>query len=322
MKNQKIINLRALAIFMVVLGHSIILYSSSWELYKTDVVCIPLDYLKQLINFIQMPLYFSISGYLYYFSQKKNKEFQVFIIDKMKRLLVPFIVFAFFWMLPIRLIVAYPGYKDLSMILIIVKKILYGTDNGHLWFLQALFTIFAIMYFLCKICKEKNIIVYSITLAILLIASLFGQKIGFIPVISNAFRYAFWFFLGFTINHYEKEIINRKVYIASWVTSILMLTIYIAGLQNKLIETLISLMLVLLLYNLIPCKESKIMKTIDNHSFGMYLFHSPLIYITYSYMANVNPFVVVFINFILFGTLSYILTRIIKNTKFKFIIGE
>ena len=35
MKNTKIVNIRALAIILVVLGHSIILYSSQWDLYET-----------------------------------------------------------------------------------------------------------------------------------------------------------------------------------------------------------------------------------------------------------------------------------------------
>ena len=36
MKDNKIINIRALAIFLVVFGHSIILYEPSWGVYTTS----------------------------------------------------------------------------------------------------------------------------------------------------------------------------------------------------------------------------------------------------------------------------------------------
>ncbi len=43
-------NIRAFAIFLVVLGHSIILYSGSWDLYQTDLSVPFLDQLKRLID--------------------------------------------------------------------------------------------------------------------------------------------------------------------------------------------------------------------------------------------------------------------------------
>ena len=38
-KNYKIVNLRAIAIILVVLGHSIIIYKSGWNYYHTEVNC-------------------------------------------------------------------------------------------------------------------------------------------------------------------------------------------------------------------------------------------------------------------------------------------
>ena len=53
-------NIRALCIFLVVLGHSIILYSSAWDLYSTEVTAPVLDLMKKFIDAIQMPLFFSL----------------------------------------------------------------------------------------------------------------------------------------------------------------------------------------------------------------------------------------------------------------------
>ena len=66
----KIVNLRALAIIIVVIGHSIILYSHKWGLYSTIYNVRFLDILKDWINLIQMPLFLSISGFL--FARIKN----------------------------------------------------------------------------------------------------------------------------------------------------------------------------------------------------------------------------------------------------------
>ncbi len=46
-KSNKINNLRVIAIILVVLGHSIIIYSSSWNLYQTSNKVIFLDYFKK-----------------------------------------------------------------------------------------------------------------------------------------------------------------------------------------------------------------------------------------------------------------------------------
>lgn len=153
MKNQRreyaIDNLRALAILIVVFGHSIILYSSQWALYATDVKVPALDMIKRIINIIQMPLFFSISGFLFFFTEKRKKFLEI-VLDKARRLLVPFVVFALGWLLPIRLTLEYSGYRDESIYTIIIYKILLGYDNGHLWFLPTLFLCFIVSYIFLK----------------------------------------------------------------------------------------------------------------------------------------------------------------------------
>ena len=66
--NSNIITLRAFAIIIVVLGHSIILYDPSWTWYVPGQECPFFAGLKKIINVIQMPLFFSLSGYLFYYT--------------------------------------------------------------------------------------------------------------------------------------------------------------------------------------------------------------------------------------------------------------
>lgn len=62
-KRDDIITLRAVAILLVVFGHSIIIYSDAWNLYSTTVQAPLFNVLKNAVNIVQMPLFFSISGF-------------------------------------------------------------------------------------------------------------------------------------------------------------------------------------------------------------------------------------------------------------------
>ena len=54
----RIINLRALAIILIVLGHSIIIYDPTFDLLKSNVEVPILADLKHIISFIQLKLFF------------------------------------------------------------------------------------------------------------------------------------------------------------------------------------------------------------------------------------------------------------------------
>ena len=95
-------NIRALCIFLLVLGHSIILYSSAWNLYTTEVSVPFLNQLKRLIDPIQMPLFFSLSGYLFVFPHSKHRGFLALLKTKVLRLIVPYFGIGLLYMLPIR----------------------------------------------------------------------------------------------------------------------------------------------------------------------------------------------------------------------------
>lgn len=118
--NQQIINLRALAIIMVVLGHSIIIYDNSFSLLSTDI-CMPLfENVKHCISFVQMKLFISISGYLLaYKCLKDNKQaYGPFVKSKMTRLLIPYILVLLLYNDPLKFILNIQGYENPFTVLI------------------------------------------------------------------------------------------------------------------------------------------------------------------------------------------------------------
>lgn len=317
-KNNKIVNLRALAIILVVLGHSIIIYKNGWNYYDTEISCQLFNYLDLFIYLFHMPLFFSISGYLF-IDKCKEKNITMIIKNKLKRLIIPYIIIGVLWVYPIRIISQYNGFTKHSWIYNIFVNIILGADNGHLWFLPALFSMFIISYILEKYIKNNKL-----KYLLILIMFLLGHVLN-LSWISEAFKYIPWFYLGYFI---KKYFIESKMKYKKDISILLIVLVTIYFLTYNLnvylslgLKYLICLTIIPLLYNIITNKEIKILDNISNYSFGIYLFHSPMIYITFKYLPNINPLLMLLINFCCFGLLAYLITYLINKSKLKFLIG-
>lgn len=324
-------NMRVLAIILVVFGHSIILYSSSWDLYQTSNNVVFLDYFKQVIDIIPMPLFFAISGYLFFFSHKKYPKLIMFIEKKFKRLIIPFFCVGLLYLLPIRKLIRYPGYVDKSIFEIIVNNFFRVSDVGHLWYLPALFFIFIISELILLII-EKIPYIYKISeIIFILIASMLyleGYRIAFsYPPLMSAYSYIIWFALGFFLNKWKNvfsSIYKNKVIVTILVLINIILLIY-CGLNDnvRLIFNLcVRGLTIINLFELIPKKTNIFLDKLGQNSFGIYLFHSPLVYITFAIIPNASPILVVIINFVIGGVIAFLLTELFRNINLKLVIGE
>lgn len=274
-KNNKIANLRALAIITVVLGHSMIIYSSSWNIMSTVNESGLFDRLKWFINLYQMELYFFISGFLFYKTVCKDIPYYEFIKGKIRRLLVPYFCFGLLWMLPIKIILNIPSYRDYDISDILYRYVI-GFDNGHLWFLYALFTIFVILYAFNRVLIKRKWGALILILCMFLMIK--GININVFNV-SSAVKYMFWFQLGYVLNSMTKQRYNILI------LSVLLFMAFLFSGRNMFVLTLL---IVAFLYCVVPDKEFRWLSEIDRHSYGIYLFHSPLIYITYTYIFRMS----------------------------------
>lgn len=279
-RRDDITNVRALAIFLVVLGHSIILYSSAWGYYPTEQKSILLDNLKFLINGIQMPLFFSLSGFCFLWSWNRSSDFISQIIKKAQRLIIPYIMIGICWLFPIRMLVKYPYYNGLTVPHIIFKSILLGEDNGHLWFLPTLFFITAATSCIFQILEKSPLTSFKVP--IVFGASIYLYHFG----IPSANRYinlaeanAIWFALGLTIHYLEAnkwfESYKRRKSI-----SIVLILLFLVNLLKQVVppiaSTALTCMALASIYCVIPQKANLLTEKISKNSMGIYLFHSPL----------------------------------------------
>lgn len=321
--NTRINNIRALAILIVIFGHSIILYSSAWSIYEPIRECILLDDIKKVINLIQMPLFFSLSGFLF---AESNSDIKIssFVIKKFKRLMIPFYAIGIMWMIPIKKILHYSGYEEIG-----IGRAFYNlcmnVDSGHLWYLPTLFLTFVIFIFWKKYVKGGEFVLFFITLIIN------HYRINMpdfeIPFLENVYLYSWSFVLGMVFSSGKKynffvevhKLISSRKY---WYLGISLIIAVVDTIVLKRADIWCAIMLISGIYLSMSNKYNRILDSISKNSFGIYLIHSPLIYITFTFFLNSNPIIVVFLNLAVFGTASYILTVLVRKMKWGVIIGE
>lgn len=327
-KDNSLVNLRALAIMLVVFGHSIILYSSSWGLYHSSQSAMALSKIKDVINVVQMPLFISIAGYSLLFSLATLSDVTKFIRKKISRILVPFLTIGLCWMLPIRLFLHYPGYEGQTLPYILIHDFLLGYDNGHLWFLPTLFLIFCIVGILLYIFGSNNIPKFTgilFLISFLLIAIQYSD-IDIFPYFKNVTIYFPFFVEGFIIHVYKEKIVKIKsknyIYCICAIMLLLCISYVVSGKHIWIIDFVLPFIFVFLCYILIPNFSNVWVGKISQDSMGLYLLHSPLIYFSFTYFPNISPIAMIIINFLGFGTLSLILTELIRRSGLRRVIGE
>ncbi|NEG95339.1 acyltransferase family protein [Bifidobacterium sp. SMB2] len=333
-QRQDIVAIRALAILLVMFGHSIILYSSSWNVYGTTQSAPVLDAVKSVIDVLQMPLFFSISGFCLMFTMQSGHRivFIRFVLDKVKRLLVPFLIVGIGWLVPIRLLLGYLGYENKPLPYVLIYDFLIGFDNGHLWFLPSLFLMFIVVGGLIEISALWN--KYERLFEGMLIAVAFGlymtalcvPAITFIPYMGNVCRYFIFFALGFVIHRYEDALhMHSRGSVLAGVLTLLCscLIIQLTGItKNGIGALVVGAAMVLAMYMVVPDRYIQISQPISKDSLGLYLFHSPLLYISFTFWPNISPWLMVTINFVGFGLCALLLTELIRFLRLGFVIGE
>ena len=89
-----------------------------------------------------MALFFTLAGAVYKYSRHIS-TFDELVINKAKRLFIPFMTTALLYMFPLKRLV---GFYNNTNIISAVEGFFYGANTGHLWFLIALFWAFILFY--------------------------------------------------------------------------------------------------------------------------------------------------------------------------------
>lgn len=191
-----VVLMRLTLIILLVIFHAFAIHTGGWPpLYNTFKPILAYDWFGMFTHIFQLEAMTFISGLLMgYQNLRKPDSIKTFsfIIKKIKRILLPCLIFG---------IVYYTLFGDLSASpLLIFYKLINGC--GHLWFLPMIFWCFLLTYLIAnKISplKYKNILIFSLLWLIF-------NPIAMLPFGLGALgRYFFYFYLGFCL---KQEIVK------------------------------------------------------------------------------------------------------------------
>lgn len=286
---------KVLGIFLVVFAHAIIL--------KIQNESISLQKIRQVIYIFHMPFFFFLSGYLFELNLNKycSIGWKKFLEKKFIRLMLPyfsisFCVYMIYFLLDkIGLFKSITGglYISSKEILDVLCEVitLNGHVDSHMWFLYALFIIFALQYILHD---------YWISTAGIITQVVFTILLTLLPLPELALR-VLYNMLYFSIGRQlylgkGKSIVTTKmmtaqllaaviftvlsIYLWSGNTAFEELTLLVRFLRRAVNCCVAILTISLITENLIRFEnynENIILHCISENEFGIYLFHQPFI---------------------------------------------
>ena len=319
---------------LVVIYHSIVFWRGDWFTKN------PVDtaegftiFAEFLITFL-MYGFVLVSGYIFYYQRcecGKYEKFFPFILNKAKRLIVPYVFTALVWVIPIQCIFLDYTIPEL------IKNFLLALSPNQLWFLWMLFDLFVIFHLLSKFLEKNSIIGTVIVLGMFAVGTL-----GIIPnafMITRALTYAPAFYLGFLLRKYGTSALRKiplPFYIVAHITlfAISKLLPIPSGIIGRCLCILINFLLnhigalsAFLVLTYIAGRintNAKPLRLLTKSSLTVYLFHQQAIY-PFVFLLNglITPYLIAPIAFI--GAMSVSLIIFLLLSKFnitRFLIGE
>ena len=310
---EEIDALKGFAMFLVVLGHSIIVYPIN--LHENNFF----NNLYEFISTFHLPLFFIISGYC--FSYKDS--YKQYITKKIKRILIPYLIFSLLNIL-LRTLAPSLVNKSDDFVTLLMNVIFNG---GEYWFLYTLFMIFLFYPLLYKI--NRNKVIAIILEILLLIASLLNVKVNMF-CITSLLKYLFYFNSGVLIKIYKKDIFENNKNNVLYTLVIFIILIFVFLLYRKYtfnyLETICAILGILFSYLLSGFEYfARTFKSFGNNSLQIHLCNGYSLVVSRTIICNItsNPFNIVLFNlFVSYIVVQFVIEYIVKRSKvLSFLMG-
>lgn len=297
--------LRIIATVFVVIGHSsyLVIPTSyggvSYELpsmVSNTYYSWLLDKIRFLSGWVygfHMPLFFMLSGAV--LALKPIAPMDRFVKSKFKRLVIPYFVYGWLFMLPVKYLGDFYTKDSLKLAM---QGFLSGIDSGHLWFLTSLFWCMMAFVLIEKIVSKLS--GTENRYVILMLSGLVYYFYTFIPFdilgLKQGLSYLFWFALGYV---FEKERAenglwnNKKLFVALAVVLIIEILNVKYYILDQFFVTVVGSLLTLLIADICSrflgkCTETGFWNFLTRNLFYIYIFHDPLEYIVLKYAFSNN----------------------------------
>lgn len=320
--------MRIIAIFAVIIIH---VSAETWYHHQIDKTWLLNNFINGLVSSWAVPLFVAISGALLL---KKDVSYSGVFKKWLPRIMICLIVWHFI----------YYFYEtrtfSINSLIVGIKNLLIGKSYSHLWYLYFVLGLYIILPFLSKLVKSLD----KKYLLILIIITTFVGII--IPTVKNITNFDLnqytnmyiifsfnalvpYLLLGYYLNEYKIE--NSKFIIIITFIGIILLILnslygnHISVIKNTAItfaykNSITAMPVVISIFSIINkyCDkvESRIISTLGELTFGVYLIHFLVIkMLTHYHITNniINPLFGNIIVAILVAIISYLIVYLISK---------
>ena len=324
--------------FLVVLYHSVLFYTGiDWFIEKPLYVVDSFKWFVDWSHTFRMYAFTLVAGYLYFYLRYEKGKYQQlkgFLINKVKRLIVPYVFVCVCWVIPVSYFFFNYTAGD------IFKKYALATAPSQLWFLWMLFDVFVIVYCLSDVIYKSNVVSIIVSLAGICIGAVGGKLFPNVFCIWIGFSYIAYFILGCKIRQYGSDRLNRFG-VATWFVAHAGLYIVVTHMKSfkgllfkissfgltVILQVIGAVMAFLVLQKLagyIDWKQNKLIKGFSQISMPVFLLHQQLIYFSISiFNGHVNPYINAIINVVFAIVGSAIITKLLYKVRvLRLLMGE
>lgn len=326
--------IKIILMIFVILYHSMFIYSTnSSSSVALTTSSRPLGLIAEFLSSFHIYSFTLISGYIFYYIKFEKNGYQrygEFLLNKTKRLIVPYLFICLFWVVPTHIYLF--GGND------IVNKFVLGISPIQLWFLLMLFWVFAIFYLISNFVNNKPFVGFIIVCVFYALAVLCGRFSNLFNIFT-AFKYLFFFYIGFIIRKYNFGFLQK---IPSVVYILLHGLLFFISIKFNKDDNVINKMIRIAIDFLLTCvgsvsafmvlqrlaerflSKSKLLNFLAPYSMTIYLVHQqPIYFIQVWYGNRVAPFILVVICFVISMVISTLIAFLMSKTKItRFLIGE
>ncbi len=324
-KDKTIVNcnfIKTILMLCVILYHSMVFWSGAWFTKNPIIDSNGLSLISYWLKSFHMYAFALVSGYIFAFKILVGgyNHYGLFLKNKARRLIVPYIFVMLIWVVPISAYYLKPSATELF------RQYVLCINPSQLWFLWMLFGVFAIVWPLRNVMIKKPFVGWTISLIFWAIGIMGGYFIPDIFCVWTACQYVIFFYMGMRIRtkiEKQERLVTDAVPCFCWVVIhiILFVMIRLMGQQDGFIWNVIAIGMDLLLHivgamkttgwNYLLCninrdefltschwrshmawtglkalashinwQGNRRFKTLTSYSMPMYLFHQQIIYFT------------------------------------------
>ena len=327
--------IKTVLMLIIVVYHSLLFWGGEWFTCNPSTVIVGVKYFTQWLNSFHIYAFVFVAGFVFFHLKHnlgKYGDTKKFILNKSKRLLVPYVFCLIIWVIPIQYLFFKFNLETL------IKQYLLGTNPNQLWFLLMLFWVYLIFYFLSNFFKERNLLGGIVAIGFYCAGIVGGKFLPNIFSIWTGFKYIPIFYLGFKLKQFDKCFLYK---IPVWIWFIVDMVLFVVKVvlpTSGTIYTLLGIGLdfalsivgsamaffVLQQLALLIKEENPIINSLFKHSFGIYLFHQQIIYVVvHPLNGYINPIFIIILSVIVSGVTAFLITTLLLKTKpTRFLIGE